>query len=60
MHGKRLVHCAACGQSLSLPRGALLVECECGMEYHAFTGQPVEEPICGLPSVGYNEGRRQA
>jgi hypothetical protein len=30
------------------------------MEYHALTGEPVEEPICGLPSVGYNEGRRQA
>ena len=51
MRGKRLVLCVACGRTLSLPRDALLVECECGMEYHALTGQPVEEPICGLLEV---------
>ncbi|MDP9248276.1 MAG: hypothetical protein M3O95_09355 [Candidatus Dormibacteraeota bacterium] len=47
MAGERVVLCVAC-RPVSLPRGAQLVECECGMEYRGFTGQPVDEPICGL------------
>jgi hypothetical protein len=52
MRGDRFVLCAACNRRLSLPRAALLVECECGMEYQALSGQPVEEPICGLLAAG--------
>jgi hypothetical protein len=34
--------------AVAAPRRAA-VECECGKKYHAFSGQPVDEPICGLP-----------
>jgi hypothetical protein len=45
---ERLVVCEACAGSVALPRGAVLVECKCGMEYHGLTGEPVDEPICRL------------
>jgi LSD1 subclass zinc finger protein len=32
MRGERFVLCVACNRPVSLPRGALLVECECGKE----------------------------
>ncbi len=39
--------CVACNRRLSLPRAALLVECECGIEYQA----PAPD---GKDRVGFN------
>ncbi|MDQ6949191.1 MAG: hypothetical protein M3256_23760 [Actinomycetota bacterium] len=35
-----------CQERLSTLKGDARIECPCGMEYHALSGQPVEEPIC--------------
>jgi hypothetical protein len=45
----RVLACVVCQAQVAPARGALRVECECGMEYHALTGRPVEEPICEQP-----------
>jgi hypothetical protein len=40
--------CLVCEEKIRTWRGDIRVECRSGAEYHARTGQLVEEPICGL------------
>ena len=43
--------CLACNSRVWIRKGQLRAECDCGLEYNALTGKPVEEPICGLLAV---------
>jgi hypothetical protein len=40
--------CLICEEKIPTRRGDIRVECRCGAEYRARTGQLVDEPICGL------------
>jgi len=46
-----LITCGVCEALIPTWRGDIRVECQCGVEYHARTGQLVEEAICGLLSA---------
>jgi hypothetical protein len=49
-HSNSLV-CVVCEDRVPIAKGALRIECRCGMEYHVLSGQPVEELICELPTM---------
>jgi hypothetical protein len=44
----QVITCLVCEERIRTWRGDIRVECRCGVEYHARSGQLVEEPICGL------------
>jgi predicted amidophosphoribosyltransferase len=45
-----VITCLVCEEKIQTWRGDICVECRSGAEYHARSGQLVEEPICGLLS----------
>ncbi|HEY4867671.1 MAG TPA: hypothetical protein VIK45_19390 [Candidatus Dormibacteraeota bacterium] len=51
-----VITCLVCEEKIRTWRGEVGVECQCGAEYQARTGQLVEEPICGLLSADLRGG----
>jgi hypothetical protein len=43
-----------CQERISTLKGDVRIECPCGMLYHALSGQPIDEPVCGLLELPAN------